>query len=184
VTPMDEFRFPLPSDTAHVRIESRQYRIFKLDLGEGVPRRKLAVGAVIILPYWLILGVIFGLSPLAGQGKGGIAYIAPAALLVFLALTPDEGGRASYVLLLDRIRFFLRRFTPMIASPIARPTPGRPFIVTARWSVIDPAASRKLRKTLQAIDHQHALAAAAESTPHHSQFTSTSTSTKQRRSQR
>jgi hypothetical protein len=162
---MAEFRFPLPSDTAHVRIESRQYRIFKLDLGEGVPRRKLAVGAVIIAPYWLILGVIFGLSPLAGQGKGGIAYIAPAALLVFLALKPDEGGRASYVLMLDRIRFFLRRFTPMIASPIARPTPGRPFIVTARWSVLDPAASRRLRKTLQAIDIEQAARSAGAASP-------------------
>ena len=151
---MAEFRFPLPTDTTHVRIESRQYRIFKLDLGEGVPRRKLAVGAAIIAPYWLILGVIFHLSPLAGQGKGGIAYIAPAALLVFLALRPDEGGRASYVLVLDRIRFFLRRFTPMITSPISRPTPGRPFIVSARWSVIDPAASRRLRKTLRDIDNE------------------------------
>ena len=80
---MAEFRFPLPTDTTHVRIESRQYRIFKLDLGEGVPRRKLAVGAAIIAPYWLILGVIFHLSPLGGPRQrryrlhrpGGVAGV-------------------------------------------------------------------------------------------------------------
>jgi len=149
---VSEYRFPLPTDTVHVRIESRQYKLFKMDLGEGVPRRKLGVGALIVLPYWVLLATVFHLSPLAGGGKGGAVFIAPAALLVFLALRPDAGGRARYVLWLDRFRFLVRRFTPMIASPIANTQPGRPFIVSARWTVVDVAASRRLRKTLRRID--------------------------------
>jgi hypothetical protein len=149
---MSEFRFPLPTDTVHVRIESRQYKLFKMDLGEGVPRRKLGVGALIVLPYWVLLAAVFHLSPLAGGGKGGAVFIAPAAMLVFLALRPDAGGRARYVLWLDRFRFLLRRFSPMIASPIAGTRPGRPFIVSARWTVVDITSSRRLRKTLRQIE--------------------------------
>ena len=153
---MAEFRFPLPTDTVHVRIESRQYKLLKMDLGEGVPRRKLAVGAIIVLPYWILLATVFGVSPLDGGGRGGVLYIAPAALLVFAALRPDQGGRPRYVLWLDRFRFLVRRFTPMIASPIANTAPGRPFIVSARWSVVDIATSRRLRKTVQRIDAEPA----------------------------
>ena len=151
---MAEYRFPLPTDTAAVRIESRQYKLLKMDLGEGVPRRKLGVGALIVLPYWAALAAVFHLSPLAGGGKGGAVFIAPAALLVFLALRPDAGGRARYVMWLDRFRFLVRRYSPMIASPIANTQPGRPFIVSARWTVVDVAASRRLRKTLREIDAQ------------------------------
>ena len=147
---MAEFIFPLPTDTAHVRIESRQYSIGKLDLGEGIPRRKLRVGAAIIAPYWLLLGAVLHLSPL--HGRNGVLYIIPAALLVYLALKPDHGGRPRYVRTLDHGRFLLRRFTPMIASDISRPHPGKPFIVTARWTVIDPATSRRLRKVQAEID--------------------------------
>ena len=163
---MSEYRFPLPTDTVHVRIESRQYKLFKMDLGEGVPRRKLGVGALIVLPYWLLLATVFHLSPLAGGGKGGAVFIAPAALLVFLALRPDAGGRARYVLWLDRFRFLVRRFTPMIASPIANTQPGRPFIVSARWTVIDPTASRRLRKVQAQIDAEpHRLDREEEAEP-------------------
>ncbi len=141
----DHSRFPLPTDTAHVRIESRQYRIFKFDLGEGVARWKAGVAVVLVAPYWLLL-LLLGVSPLAGHGRGGLLFLFPAALLVWAALRPDAGGRPRYALWLDRIRFLYRRGIPMIASPIADTTPARPFIVSAEWVVISHRTGRSRRR--------------------------------------
>ncbi|GGM15962.1 hypothetical protein [Nakamurella endophytica] len=137
-----ESRFPLPSDTAHVRIEARQYNVGRFDLGEGVARRKLLVGAAIIVPCWLLLGVVFGVPVL----RYAWAYIVPPALLALAALRPDAGGRPHYVLWLDRARYLARRQVPMLDSMAARERPGRPFLVRAQWTVVDPAASRRLRR--------------------------------------
>ena len=139
----EQARFPLPSDTVHVRIESRQYNLLRLDLGEGVPRRRLLVAAAIVVPCWLLLAVVIGLSffhyaPL---------YIVPPALLAMAALRSDEGGRPRYVLWLDRIRYLGRRWMPVIDSIAAREKPGQPFIVRAQWTVVDPARSRRLRRS-------------------------------------
>ncbi len=141
----DHSRFPLPTDTAHVRIESRQYRIFKFDLGEGVARWKAGVAAVLVTPYWLLL-LVLGVSPLAGHGRGGLLYLFPAVLLVWAALRPDAGGRPRYALWLDRGRFLHRRDAPMIAGPIANTTPARPFIVSAEWVVISHRTGRTRRR--------------------------------------
>lgn len=135
---------PLPTDTVHVRIESRQYRLFKWDLGEGVPRRKLGVGAAIVGPYWILLTLI-GVSPLSKHG-GGALYVVPAALLVYLALRPDAGGRPHYALWADRLRFGWRRQFPMIGGTVSRLEPGQPFVVTASYVVVDPNSSRRLRR--------------------------------------
>jgi hypothetical protein len=144
----DYSRFPLPTDTAHIRIESRQYRIFRFDLGEGVARWKVAVGAAIVVPWFLLLGLIVQVPPLAGHGKGSLLYVFPAVIMTWAALRPDAGGRPRYALWLDRFRYWMRRTQPMIANPISRPTPGRPFIVSASWVVLNPARSRRIRKHL------------------------------------
>lgn len=140
-------RFPLPTDTAHVRIESRQYRIFTFDLGEGVARWKAAVAAVIVAPYWVLLAGVFGVSPLSGHGRGGMLFIFPAVVMVWAALRPDQGGRPRYALWLDRWRFLRRRGAPMIAGPLSRTRPARPFIVTAEWVLLDPTRARRFRAT-------------------------------------
>lgn len=132
----DIARFPLPTDTAHVRIESRQYRIFNFDLGEGIVRWKAAVAAMIIAPYWVTL-LLIGVTPLSGTGRGGVVFIFPAVVMVWMALRPDAGGRPQYALWLDRGRYLTRRRRPMIATPVARVRPGQPFIVSAQWAVID-----------------------------------------------
>lgn len=141
--------FPLPTDTAHVRIESRQYRIFKFDLGEGVARWKAGVAVVLVAPYWLLL-LLLGVSPVAGHGRGGLLFLFPAVLLVWAALRPDAGGRPRYALWLDRARYLTRRGAPMIASPIANTTPARPFIVSAEWVVIHhrPRRDKTLTRTV------------------------------------
>jgi hypothetical protein len=142
----DYSRFPLPTDTAHIRIESRQYRIFRFDLGEGVARWKVAVGAAIIVPWFLLMGLILRVPPLVGNGKGSLLYLFPAVIMTWAALRPDAGGRPRYALWLDRFRYWLRRTAPMIDNPISRPAPGRPFIVSASWVVLNPAPTRRDRK--------------------------------------
>lgn len=74
------------------------------------------------------------------------AYIVPPALLALAALRPDEGGRPHYVLWLDRARYLARRPLPMLDSIAARHRPGRPFLVRAQWTVLDPQRSRRLRR--------------------------------------
>src|SRR4051812_13952983 len=111
-------RFPLPTDTAHLRIESRQYRIFKFDLGEGIVRWKAAVATAIVAPYWVTL-LMLGVTPLSGTGRGGVVFIFPAVVMVWAALRPDRGGRPCYALWLDRLRFAGRRRRPMIATPVS-----------------------------------------------------------------
>lgn len=136
-------RFPLPTDTAHVRLESRQYKLF-VDLGEGFARWKGWVAAAIVLPYWSLLGLL-GVSPLAGAGRGAMAYLFPAVLMVAAALRPDAGGRPRYALWLDQARFLARRRAPMLATPLAHVGPGRPFIISAEWVLLDLGRSRRLR---------------------------------------
>ncbi len=142
----DYSRFPLPTDTAHVRIESRQYRIFSVDLGEGIARWKAGVAAVLVAPYWLALTAVFHLSPLAGHGRGGLLFLFPPVVAVWAALRPDAGGRPRYALWLDRGRFRVRRSRPMIEGPLAATAPGRPFLVCAQWVVLDPARTRRLSR--------------------------------------
>ena len=150
---MSEYsRFPLPTDTAHIRIESRQYRLFRFDLGEGVARWKAAVTVVIVVPWFLFVGFVLRVSPLSGQGKGALLYLFPAVIMTWAALRSDDGGRPRYALWLDRLRYWIRRSRPMIDNPISRPTPGRPFIVSASWVVLDPTKSRRIRKHLRDND--------------------------------
>ena len=139
----EQARFPLPSDTVHVRIESRQYNLLRLDLGEGVPRRRLLVASAIVVPCWLLLGLVIGVPVL----RFAFLYIVPPAVLAMVALRSDEGGRPRYVLWLDRVRYLGRRWLPMLDSIAAREEPGQPFIVRAQWTVIDPARSRRLRRS-------------------------------------
>ena len=143
------FTFPLPTDTAHVRIESRQYRLFNFDLGEGIARWKAAVAAVIVAPHWALLAVM-QVSPLAGNGRGGMVYVFPAVLMVWAALRPDPGGRPRYAMWLDRARFLYRCSAPMIDSPVAATGPGRPFLVTAQWVILD--SSRRVRLKAASAD--------------------------------
>ena len=150
---MSEYsRFPLPTDTAHIRIESRQYHLFRFDLGEGVARWKAAITVAIVVPWFLFVGLVLRVAPLGGHGKGALLYVFPAVILTWAALRPDAGGRPRYALWLDRLRYWVRRSAPMIDNPISRPAAGRAFIVSASWVVIDPTRSRRIRKQLRQQD--------------------------------
>lgn len=114
-------------------IESRQYRLFNFDLGEGLRRQAMLVVALIVIPWWVLLAVtgvsVLRLSPL---------YIVPPALIASMALRVDLGGRPSWAKWLDRWRWLLRKGRPMVAKPGGGEGVSPPFIVRAQWVVLDP----------------------------------------------
>lgn len=124
--------YQLPTDTQHVSIESRQYRLFNFDLGEGISRMKMLVGVLIFVP-WFVLMAIIGVSLL----RQFPIYIAPPALVTFFALATDAGGRPSYAKWLDRGRYLWRRSVPMIDKPGGGQGVSPAFIVRAEWVLLD-----------------------------------------------
>ena len=129
--------YPMPTDTVHVSMEGRQYRIFNFDLGEGVVRTKILVVAIIVVP-WVALLLLIGVSPL---GKGMTFYTLVPAVVSWWALRVDAGGRPSYALAWDRLRFWLRRGRPLVPQPGGGDgSVGKAFIVRASWVLLDKAA--------------------------------------------
>lgn len=134
--------YPLPTDTQHVSIESRQYRLFNFDLGEGISRMKMLVCTVIVVP-WIVLMVILGV-PLLAQSP---FYIVPPAAICIFALRTDAGGRPTYAKWLDRARYLRRRRRPMVERPGGGQGVNRAFIVRAAWVLLDQAAiERRVQK--------------------------------------
>ena len=133
--------FPLPTDTAHVRFESRQYRLLKWDLGEGVPRSSLKVGAAVFLP-WAALCWIVGV-PLV---DGLILWLGPPAIATWRAMSRDEGGRLRLRAWADRLAWMTKRHRPIVNGDTASwraPQPQQTEIVfmTVPVSPKDPRVS-------------------------------------------
>ena len=129
-------RYVMPTDTAHINIQSRQYEIFNYDLGEGVDRLKLVVGGAITVG-WLFLVLLAGVPLFTKYGFA--VYGIPPALITVLATRTDAGGRPMYALWWDKCRFLLRRRQVMVprASKAASNTVS--FITTPEFTVIDTA---------------------------------------------
>lgn len=124
--------FPLPTDTAHVRIESRQYRLFKLDLGEGIPRVTLKVGAAVFAPW-------FGLCWLVGipMVSGLLFWLMPPVLITWRAMSRDEGGRLRLVAWGDRLSWISRRHRPIVNAGTTSPLPPQPIRTDLSFVTID-----------------------------------------------
>ena len=80
----------LPTDTQHVRLETRQYELFNRPLGQGISRRKLAIGTVTTI-VWSSLMLIVGLDPISRFGP--VLYIVPIFLFTWKGTQKDESGR-------------------------------------------------------------------------------------------
>lgn len=145
----------MPTDTVHVTLESRQYNMFNLDLGEGVARRKMLVSAI-VGGVWVTLMLIIGV-PLMNAPW---AYVVPPTLLVVFATKLDAGGRPNYASWLDRFRFLLRRRRPLIPpvgepdrhlvaawwANLVGPITDTPFEVGVRFLIIDPTTIKGASK--------------------------------------
>lgn len=124
--------YPLPTDTAHVRLDTRQYRLLQWDLGEGVPRATFKVGAVFFLPWLLVchlLGVPF-LHLLA-------VWIGPPTLATYRAMSRDDSGRLRLQAWADRVAWWARRHRPIVNGDTASSATPRPLRTTVAFLVTD-----------------------------------------------
>ena len=142
----------LYDDTRHVNLQGRQYQLFNYDLGEGIVRDHLSLGAVVAAGW---AGFMWLMPPLPGPVGVVIAcWIAPPWLLIKAALMPDRGGRPRYALWWCRARYLARRHRPIVPplghrpvrrwltrlEPLLRPTrhPGaaRPFTARPEFVIL------------------------------------------------
>lgn len=142
----------LYDDTKHVNLRGRQYNLFNVDLGEGIVRDHLGLGAMAAVGW---LAVMWLLPSLPGPAGLVVAlWLAPPWLLTKAALMPDRGGRPRYALWWCRTRYLARRHRPVVPplghrpvrrwltrlEPLLRPTraPGaaRPFTVRPEFAVL------------------------------------------------
>lgn len=131
--------FPMPTDTALVRIESRQYRLFSLDLGEGVSRVALKVGAM-LYPPWLLACWLIGV-PLASGGL--VVWLLPPTLATWRGLTRDEGGRLRLRSWADRASWLFTKHRPIVNAGTAPAAAPKPITVNPAFLIIDlPGAPR------------------------------------------
>jgi hypothetical protein len=80
----------LPTDTASLRLETKQYELFNKRLGNGIHRRVLTISVAVAVP-WVSLLLLVGV-PLFSR-FGPQAYIVPPFILVYRAIRRDESGR-------------------------------------------------------------------------------------------
>lgn len=128
--------YPLPTDTAHVRIESRQYRLLNIDLGEGVPRSSLKVGAMVIVP-WVVLLWLFGVPLMPAAWL--FVWALPPLLVTGRCVRRDASGRVGLAAILDAAAFRTQRHRHRILNgETARPDDGER--VDVEFVVLDRAA--------------------------------------------
>lgn len=131
--------FPLPTDTRAVNIESRQYSLFNVDLGEGLPRVALKIGLFFFVP-WFALMFLLGM-PLLGPGM--IAWFLPPALLLVRALQRDDGGRLRLASWQDRAAWLLSKHPAVVNADTATPAPLAPITVDLAFAHVDLPAPKE-----------------------------------------
>lgn len=105
----------LPTDTQHVRLETRQYELFNRPLGQGIARRKMAIGIVTAVAWWSIL-LLCGLSPFWRFGP--MIYIVPVFLFVWRGTQKDESGRMQLLQWYDWLLSRLPSRRKVITNPL------------------------------------------------------------------
>lgn len=104
----------LPTDTAHLRLQTRQYELFGRSLGRGVERRILLIGAISVALWWavlLLLGmpILHRLSPLV--------FLVPPVVFALYGTRRDDTGRMVLAAWRDWAQFRL----PLRRTPIGNP---------------------------------------------------------------
>ncbi|GAA3464300.1 hypothetical protein ACFFSW_17190 [Saccharothrix longispora] len=104
----------LPTDTVHLKLQTRQYELFGRSLGRGVQRRVLLIGAASTGLWWavlLLLGmpVLHRLSPLL--------FLVPPVVFVLYGTRRDDTGRMMLAAWRDRLLFR----APVRRRPIGNP---------------------------------------------------------------
>lgn len=106
--------FQLPTDTQHLRVETRQYELFNRPLGQGIVRRRLYVG-VAVCAVWCGLLLLIGLNPLSRLGP--LLSIVPPFAVVYMGTRAGDDGRMAAMRWYDAV---LAR-SPRRRKPIRNP---------------------------------------------------------------
>jgi hypothetical protein len=109
---------PLPTDTQHLRLETRQYELFNRPLGQGIPRRTLYLGAA-VFTAWFTLLLTLGLSPLSRLGP--FLFIVPPFAVVFLGTKPGDDGRINLMRWYDALFARTPARRRLIRNPLLAP---------------------------------------------------------------
>lgn len=125
--------FPMPTDTAHVRLRTRMYRFITIDLGEGVETSTLKVAATFTLP-WVALCFLVGVPLLSVP----YVYILPPLFLTFRACTRDAGGRVRLRGWVDRLDA-RRSQQPIVNGGTEPATRPAPISLNVSFAVLDEA---------------------------------------------
>lgn len=116
----------LPTDTQHIRLETRQYELFNRPLGQGISRRKMAVGVVSALAWWSIL-LLCGLNPLWRFGP--MVYIVPVFLVVWRGTQKDESGRMELLKWYDWLLSRMPSRRAVITNPLIAVGDYQPVVI-------------------------------------------------------
>ncbi|HEX5495851.1 MAG TPA: hypothetical protein VFX70_14870 [Mycobacteriales bacterium] len=77
--------------TKHYQLESRQYELFGIDLGEGVRRRALLVGVAAVLVW---VGLLFA-AGVALHPSTFLVWVAPPLVVTYYGTQSEASGRRS-----------------------------------------------------------------------------------------
>ncbi|MGH3833770.1 MAG: hypothetical protein ACRDRS_25585 [Pseudonocardiaceae bacterium] len=105
----------LPTDTAHLQLETRQYELFNRPLGQGVSRRKMGVG-VVVCAVWFTLLLLVGLNPVSRFGP--MAYIVPPFAVVYAGTKAGDDGRMTLLRWYDALLARLPSRRQLIRNPL------------------------------------------------------------------
>lgn len=107
--------FQLPTDTQHLRIETRQYELFNRPLGQGIPRRTLYMGLTVCVVWFAVL-LLVGANPLARWGP--VVYVVPPFALVYLGARTGDDGRMTALRWYDAVLARLPSRRRSIRNPL------------------------------------------------------------------
>ncbi|MCK2239983.1 MULTISPECIES: hypothetical protein [unclassified Crossiella] len=105
----------LPTDTAHLNYQSRQYELFDRPIVKGIDRRKMFITIIVALAWFIPLALL-GVSPLWRFGP--TLYLAPVAAVVILGTRVDDSGRMAMIGWYDRILCRLPSRRSVIDNPV------------------------------------------------------------------
>jgi hypothetical protein len=105
----------LPTDTQHLRIETRQYELMGRPLGQGINRRTMAIWAG-TATVWFALLAVCGVSPFWRFGPP--LYLVPVSLAVLAGTRVDDSGRMQLMRWWDWILARSRPRRRLISNPL------------------------------------------------------------------
>ena len=119
----------LPTDTQHIRLETRQYELFNRPLGQGISRRTMAIVCLIAV-IWSAVMAAAGVNPLSAYGPS--VYLFPIFLASWKATAVDETGRMTLLSWYDWLLARMPHRRRPITNPLLRIPDGSggPFAVS------------------------------------------------------